>query len=116
MGSRLAGKAAFVAGGSGEPQDEHGTETGTGQVGMVGTDLTGASHGMKAGAPQHSTRAKLMYTQQILTPKPGELTPEQDAARQEAIPPCIVGDQMDIARGSLYPAIFGARHVGGAEL
>jgi NAD(P)-dependent dehydrogenase (short-subunit alcohol dehydrogenase family) len=105
MGSRLAGKVAFVSGaasGLGDLQDERDTEaeTATGRASMTGINRTGGSRGMKAAAPDArkcSTRANMIYLGQIRTLEPGDLTPEQDAARRGAIPMHTVGDPMDVA-------------------
>jgi hypothetical protein len=39
----------------------------------------------------------MIYLGQIRTLEPGDLTPEQDAARRGAIPMHTVGDPMDVA-------------------
>jgi NAD(P)-dependent dehydrogenase (short-subunit alcohol dehydrogenase family) len=105
MGSRLAGKVAFVSGaasGLGDLQDGRNTKAGTetGRASMAGINRTGASRGMKAAAPDArkcSTRANMIYPGQIRTLEPGDLTPERDAARRVTIPMHTVGDPMDVA-------------------
>lgn len=105
MGSRLAGKAAFVFGGAsglGDLLEGFGTdvETATGRARMAGINLTGVLNGMTAAvsdARTCSTRAPMIYPAQVRTPEPGDLTPEQDAARSKAIQMCIAGNPMDVA-------------------
>lgn len=92
MAGRMAGKTALISGatsGLGDLQEA------TGQQGI---------------------RVNTIFPGQIRTPILGDITPEQDAAIQAAIPMGVVGDPMDVAYGALILASDEARHVTGAEV
>ena len=109
MAGRMAGKTALISGaasGLGEAQAKLFAQEG---ARLVLGDLQEATG-------QQGIRVNTTFPGQIRTPILGDITPEQDAAIQAAIPMGVVGDPMDVAYGALFLASGEARHVTGAEV
>ncbi len=109
MAGRMAGKTALISGaasGLGDAQAKLFAQQG---ARLVLGDLQEAKG-------QQGLRVNTSLPGQICRPIVGDITPEQDAAMQAAIPMGVVGDPMDVAYGALFLAADKARYVTGAKV